>query len=232
MGEPRASRPDPGDNATLRRRLVGMTLLLMVLLACGPPLTGPGGRPAATVALEADLEPTPPPPDGRLELIRHWLYLIDVNLTPNTVDMIEASDHDLVVLDFIPSEANNTDFPMAEVVRRLHDAAHPKLVNDDPPGDCPLPRTEAMVEAPAYVRGLSAACRDLYERFPDSTLHVSSDSYLHFLQLAQSKGTFILTVDYAVEPDNVAWIYATSRSLGFIPFVGNRALDRYRPPVP
>jgi hypothetical protein len=39
-------------------------------------------------------------------------------------------------------------------------------------------------------------------------------------------------VDYALEPENVAWVYETSRALGFVPFGGNRALDRYVAPVP
>jgi endo-alpha-1,4-polygalactosaminidase (GH114 family) len=40
------------------------------------------------------------------------------------------------------------------------------------------------------------------------------------------------TVDYALDPENVAWVYETSRELGFMPFVGNRALDRYVEPMP
>ena len=37
---------------------------------------------------------------------------------------------------------------------------------------------------------------------------------------------------YALEPENVAWIYETSRAMGFVPFVSNRGLDRYVEPVP
>jgi cysteinyl-tRNA synthetase, unknown class len=313
--------------------------------------------------------------------IEHWLYLIDVNLEMETVAQIEASEHDMVVLDFIPSEANNTDYPMAQVVERLHNASHPKLVlayidigqaenfrtywqpnweigdpdwivggdpdgwegnypvaywydewreiwlgeggtlnalldagfdgiyldwveaysdenvisfaesegvdprqemiwwvndlaefgrdqnpdfiviaqnatelahsddyvesidaiaqeqvwfdgaaDDDPPGDCPLPRSEGEVETLAYETSLSEACYDMYVQFPDSTLHVSSEEYLNDLQLAQQKDLLIFTVDYAVETDNVTWVYDTSRSMGFVPFVGNRALDQYRAP--
>jgi endo-alpha-1,4-polygalactosaminidase (GH114 family) len=104
--------------------------------------------------------------------------------------------------------------------------------DNDPPGDCPLPRTEAEVETEAYVASLSEPCRAMYEEFPDSTLHVSSEGYLQDLTLAQSKGVIIFTVDYALEPENVAWVYETSRGLGFVPFGGNRALDRYVAPVP
>jgi hypothetical protein len=39
-------------------------------------------------------------------------------------------------------------------------------------------------------------------------------------------------MDYALKLDNVAWVYETSRSLGFVPFASNRALDRYVEPVP
>ena len=41
-----------------------------------------------------------------------------------------------------------------------------------------------------------------------------------------------MTVDYALEPENVDRVYETSRGMGFVPFVSNRALDRYVEPVP
>jgi cysteinyl-tRNA synthetase len=318
--------------------------------------------------------------DSRSALIdvRHWLYLIDVNLELDTITLIENSAYDMVVLDFISSESNNTDYPMAEVVSRLHKAPHPKLVlayidigqaesyrtywkpgwkigspdwiagadpdgwaenfpvaywrnewqsiwlgsggylqsimdagfdgvyldwveaysddnvvalaqrdgvnarqemirwvgniagftrarkpgfiviaqnaaelaqsdeyvakidaisqeqvwfdggaDDDPPGDCPLPRTEADVDTDAYYQSLSPVCQNQYDEYPDSTLHVSSEMYIHDLKLAQSKGLIIFTVDYALNPKNIAWVYQTSRALRFVPFVGSRALDQY-----
>jgi cysteinyl-tRNA synthetase len=58
----------------------------------------------------------------------YWLYLIDVNLEPDMVARIAASEYDMVVLDFISSEENNTDYPLAEVIDQLHNAPHPKLV--------------------------------------------------------------------------------------------------------
>ena len=315
--------------------------------------------------------------------VTSWFYYLDVNLEPETVEQIATSSFDMVVLDFIPSEANNTDYPMAAVVDRLHGAAHPKLVlayidigqaesfrsywpvgwrvgdpewivgsdpdgwaenfpvaywydewqalwlgergllaaiveagfdgvyldwieaysddnvaalaerqgldprqemiwwvediaeftrarrpgflvvaqnaaeltqdgdyldvidalaqeqvwfdggaDNDPPGDCPLPRTEAEVETEAYLAQLSRSCRRLYSDFPDSTLHVSSESYLEQLTRARDQGLVVLTVDYALEPENVAWVYQTSRDLGFVPFVSNRALDRFVEPTP
>ncbi|MFQ5613250.1 MAG: cellulase family glycosylhydrolase [Anaerolineae bacterium] len=330
---------------------------------------------------------TPPtndtPSEARLAGVRRWLYLIDVDLEPETVDRIADSTYDMVVLDFIPSEANNTGYPMAEVVERLHNAPQPKLVvayidigqaedyrtywqpgwgigepewivaldpdgwqgnfpvaywhdewrdiwlgeggylpaileagfdgvyldwveaysdenvlavaeqegvdprqemigwvediagfgraqrpgfiviaqnaaelaaddgylaiidaiaqeqvwfdggaDNNPPGDCPLPRTEAEGDTETYRQSLSPPCREQYDQYPDSTLHVSSEEYLRYLTLARDKGEIIFTVDYALEPENIAWVYETSRALGFVPFVGNRALDRFLPPVP
>ncbi len=312
--------------------------------------------------------------------VETWFYYLDVNLEWETVEQIAASSYDMVVIDYIPSEANNTDYPIDEVVAAFHTATPPKLVlayidigqaedyrtywrsdwtigdpawitgadpdgwegnypvaywydeyqaiwfeylqgiidagfdgvyldwveaysdelvvaiaeqdgvdpaqemiwwvgdiaefgrsqhpdfiviaqnaaelaeyddyldiidaiaqeqvwfdgaaDNDPPGDCPLPRTEAEVETTAYVESLSEACRQLYEDFPDSTLHVSSEEYLYYLTMAQQSGVLIFTVDYAMEPDNVAWVYDTSRALGFVPFASNRALNQFVPPQP
>ncbi len=323
------------------------------------------------------------PAGVRLADVSHWLYLIDVNLEMETVEQIAASEYDMVVLDFIPSEENNTEYPMADVVARLHAAPHPKLAiayvdigeaeeyrtywqedwgvgnpewiagddpdgwegnfpvaywhdewreiwlgeggylqaiidagfdgvyldwveaysdenvisvagrdgveptqemikwvadiagftrarrpgfivigqnaaelaedddylavidaiaqeqvwfdggaDNDPPGDCPLPRTDDEVDTDAYRGSLSRACRHYLDRDPNSTLHVSSEEYLRYLALAQRRGVLIFTVDYALEPENAAWVYETSRALGFVPFVSNRALDRYVEPVP
>lgn len=364
---------------------LGLTLVALaaLLAACG----GESEAPADGAAHE---EPSPAksisdriPSEVRLAEVDHWLYMIDVNLEPETVGRIAASDYDMVVLDFIPSEVNNIDYPMAEVVTRLHDAPHPKMViayidigeaedyrtywqddwgignpewivgadpdgwegnfpvafwydewrviwlgedgylqailkagfdgvyldwvdaysdedvvnlaeedgvdpeeeivswvgdiaeftraqrpdfmvigqnaaelaegddyleiidaiaqeqvwfdggaDNDPPGDCPLPRTDAEVDTDEYIGSLSQPCRRYFESDPNSPLHVSSEEYLGYLTLAQSKGEIILTVDYALEPENVAWVYERSRGMGFVPFVGNRGLDRYVEPVP
>jgi cysteinyl-tRNA synthetase len=315
--------------------------------------------------------------------VTHWLYLIDADLGPEMVEHIAASAHDMVVLDYVPSEQGNAGYPMAEVVAQLHAAHHPKLVlayvdigqaedyrtywqpawrvgdpawiagddpdgwegdhpvaywnetwraiwlgengllgqiveagfdgvyldwveaysdenvlalaqrdrvdpveemvrwvgdiaafgrarqpgflviaqnaaelavrddyvatvdaitqeqvwfdggtDNDPPGDCPLPRTEADIDSKAYRNSLSRACRRAYDRDPDSTLHTSSEAYLHDLILARDKGVPIFTADYCLAPENVAWVYETSRGLGFVPFASSRALDRYVDPVP
>jgi uncharacterized protein (TIGR01370 family) len=316
-----------------------------------------------------------------IENISTWLYLIDVNLDQGTVNQIADSSYDMVVLDYIPSESYNTDYPMARVIDHLHNADHPKRViayidigeaesyrtywqdgwgignpewiitgdpdgwdenypvaywydewqkiwldkngllqgildvgfdgiyldwveaysdedvaakaqqenldpvqemiwfvgdigdfgraqnpdflviaqnaaelaeRDDyvdiidaiaqeqvwfdggadnkPPGDCPLPATDADIETDDYVNSLSPECRRQHDEFPESTLHVSSEEYLQYLIMAQDKGLPIFTVDYALQKDNVQWVLQTSREHGFIPFVGSRALDGYVPP--
>jgi len=104
--------------------------------------------------------------------------------------------------------------------------------DNDPPGDCPLPRTEAQVDTPAYRQSLSPACRRAYDDDPEGTLHMSSEEYLEYLRLAQSRGVIIFSVDYALQEDNIAWVYREARRLGFIPFVGSRALDRFVEPYP
>ena len=326
----------------------------------------------------SDNQPTTPLAD-----VEKWLYLIDVNLEDETVDQIVSSDYEMVVIDNIPSEENNTDYPMGSVIKRLHEADHPKLViayidigqaedfrtywqpgwgvgdpewiaggdpdgwegnypvaywydeyrylwlddgglmegildadfdgiyldwveaysdenvldlasadgvdpvqemiwwvgdlaeygrernpefivigqnaaelaaYDDyvaiidaiaqeqvwfdggsdnvPPGDCPLPRTEADIDTDEYRDSLSRECRQQYDEFPESTLHVSSEGYIEDLQAAQEEGVTIFTVDYALDPDNVSWVYENSRALGFIPFVSGRNLDSYIPPYP
>jgi len=315
--------------------------------------------------------------------VSRWYYNIDVNLRPEVVEQIANSTYDLVVLDFIPSERNNTGYPMASVLSRLHNAAHPKLVlayidigqaedfrtyweddwrigdpdwivgddpdqwrgnfpvayweddwqdiwldepdgylnqivaagfdgvyldwveaysddrveaaarregvdaqgemvswvqeiaehtrtqrpgflvvgqnaaelvtdadyvatvdaiaqeqtwfdgsaDDDPPGDCPLPRTRSDVDSAAYRQSLPARCLTIYDN-SSSPLHVSSEEYVSYLTQWRAKGKPVLTVDYTVEPQNVDWVYRTSRALGFIPFASNRHLNRFVPPMP
>jgi endo-alpha-1,4-polygalactosaminidase (GH114 family) len=86
------------------------------------------------------------------------------------------------------------------------------------------------VDSQAYYASLAPVCQRQYDEFPESTLHVSSQEYLEQLAVAQEKGLVILTVDYALDPDNIAWVYAESRRHGFVPFVSSRQLDRFVPP--
>jgi cysteinyl-tRNA synthetase len=62
-----------------------------------------------------------------LSEVSHWLYLIDVNLEHEVVNQIAESSYDMVVIDYIPSEANNIDYPMAEVIEAWHSAERHKL---------------------------------------------------------------------------------------------------------
>jgi uncharacterized protein (TIGR01370 family) len=318
----------------------------------------------------------------RLAAVKYWFYFLDVNLEPDIIEKITNSVYDMVVIEYIPSDIENTDYPMASVVQRMRNASHPKLViayidigeaedyrtywqpdwrvgdpewiagddpdgwegnypvafwheawrniwlgntgllqgildagfdgvyldwveaysdenvmeiaeddgvdplremitwvkdiaeftrsqnpdfiviaqnaselseytdylsiidaiaqeqvwfdggaDDEPPGDCPLPRTEDDIDTEEYYSSLSEACQNTYDRYPDSTLHTSSEEYIYYLTMAQLKGKIIFTVDYALNPENVAWVYKTSRALGFIPFVSNRALNIYLEPV-
>ncbi len=371
----------------MNKRLLILGVMFSLVLACNLPL----GRNEEDEASDVS-NPIVAPVDGdenvelgskipSVEAIRNWLYLIDVNLEPEVVEQIAESNFDMAVLDFIPSEANNTDYPMAEVVDQFHNAPHAKLVlayidigeaedyrtywqpgwgigdpewivgddpdgwagnypvaywwdewreiwtgpdgylqaiidvgfdgvyldwveafsdenvgefarldgvdarqemiwwvgdiaefgrdrnpgfvviaqnaaellesgeyveiidaiaqeqvwydggaDNDPPGDCPLPRTEADVDTETYRQSLTPGCQRQYDEYPESTLHVSSDEYLLYLRRAKSMGLPVFTVDYALHPDNVNWIYETSRGLGFVPFVGNRALDEFVEP--
>jgi cysteinyl-tRNA synthetase len=349
----------------------------ILLTACGnqtvsAPLPTASAKSVAAVPKSPDLP--------ALTEVENWLYLIDVNLEPETVRQIVDSEYDMVVIDFIPSEENNVDYPMAEVITQLHNAPRPKLViayidtgqaesyrtywqpdwsignpdwivgadpdgwegnypvaywydewrdiwlgangylqaivdagfdgvyldwveaysdenvlafaeqdgvapiqemiwwvadmadftrqqnpdfiviaqnaaelaenddyatvisaiaqeqvwfdggaDNDPPGDCPLPRTEAEIDSESYRDSLSPECLRQHDEYPDSTLHVSSEAYLDDLTTAKNKGLPIFTVDYALDPDNAAWVYQTSRGLGFVPFVGSRALDSFIP---
>ncbi len=64
----------------------------------------------------------------RLAGVEHWLYLLDTDLDEDLLQQIAASSYDMLVLDHIPSEIDREDFPMAQVIERLHGASHPKLV--------------------------------------------------------------------------------------------------------
>jgi len=351
-----------------------LILVLALLAACS------GGSSPSDDRTETDPPPSNP---GALSSVSNWLYLIDVDLEPDVVDLIAASAHDMVVLDFITSDQSTPDYPMADVVQQLHAVANPKLViayidigeaedyrtywqngwgignpewiagadpdgwagnfpvafwhqdwrdiwlgtdgylqqivdagfdgvyldwidaysdenvilladadgvepedemvrwvgdiagytrsqrpgfvvigqnaaeladrddylgiidaiaqehvwfdggaNNDPPGDCPLPLSDDDIDTDGYLEALSPLCRSYAESDPDSSLHVSTEEYLTDLELAANKGETIFTVDYALDPDNIARAYEASRAHGFIPFAGSRALDQFLDPVP
>ena len=106
--------------------------------------------------------------------------------------------------------------------------------DNDPPGDCPLPATDDDVDTPEYEQILKTAdpkCYQMYLDYPDSTLHVSSESYINDLSVPFNKGEQIFTVDYALRCANVTRAYQTSRGLGFVPFASERYLGIYRDPL-
>jgi cysteinyl-tRNA synthetase len=346
-----------------------MFLIFAVLALLAPMLVLGGPEPTASAA-----EPR------RIWTVANWLYLLDHNLSDDVVAQIAASEYDLVVIDYISSERNNTDYPLAKVVARLHNAPKPKLVlayidigqaesyrtywqpnwrvgapdwitGDDPdgwqgnfpvafwreswrqiwlgedgylsgiigagfdgvyldwvegysdpgvtalankdgldprgemlrwvadiarfgrdrqpgffvvgqnaaelaaddaylasvdaiaqeqvwfdgaadnhpPGDCPLPATEASVDTDGYRASLPRECLRQFDTYSNSTLHASTEHYLQQLAVAKARGKVVLTVDYAIKAENVERIYAASRALGYVPFVGSRALDQYLP---
>jgi len=377
-------------------RAAAITASLLVISGCGPnndagkpsdsspdaPSAEPIDEPTAASPVESDSARQSEDRRRILDDIKYWLYVIDVNLQPETVDEIAESDHDMVVLDFIPSEQQNTNFPMAEVIEQLHKADHPKLLlayidigqaedyrvywqedwqigdpdwivaddpdgwegnypvaywrqewhnvwlggdglisqivdagfdgiyldwveaysddnvataasrdnvdpidemvnwvaalaqtgrdgnpdflvvaqnaaelaaedasyravidalaqeqvwfdgaaDNDPPGDCPLPATDELIDTDQYETSLSEACLQQYLEFPDSTLHVSSEEYLVSLDAVSATGLPILTVDYATDAENVQFVLEASRAHGFLPFVSTRLLDEYVPP--
>jgi cysteinyl-tRNA synthetase len=318
---------------------------------------------------------------GALFEVEHWLYYIDANLEDETLNQIVDSAYDMVVIDYIVSEGDNSEYPLAGAITGMHNADHPKLViayidigeaedyraswqpgweignpewiialdpdgwegnypvaywhdgyrdiwlgeggylqgildagfdgiyldwieaysdenviasaedegvdpllemvwwvgdiadftraqdpefiviaqntaelaqydvyvniidaiaqeqvwfdgggDDEPPGDCPLPATDEDVETEDYYNSLPPECRRLFDYDPKSTFHISSEEYITYLTVAQDKGLKIFTVDYAIIPTNIDYVVRTSRSLGFVPFVSNRALDRYVEP--
>jgi len=101
--------------------------------------------------------------------------------------------------------------------------------DNNPPGDCPLPATNAQIDSELYFESLPEACQRIYLNYPESTLHVSSSHYLVKLVRARANGLPIFTVDYALKPNNVAKVFKNSRELGFVPFSSNRLLNIYLP---
>lgn len=135
------------------------------------------------------------------------------------------------MLDFIPAESENSDYPMADVVAQLQEviwwvedianfarARQPGFIvigqnaaelserddylaivdaiaqeqvwfdggaDNDPPGDCPLPRSGAEVDTEASRQPLSLVCRKVYDDYPDGVPHVSSEEHLRYLARAQ-----------------------------------------------
>lgn len=372
-------RPANSPAGMVRVAIAG---LLGIASACAPERDcGPVPSDRPVVAAGA------PPSDraARLGEVRRWVYVLDVNLSDEQIAELEASDHELIVVDFIPSEANNLDFDMAGLVARMHAAPVPKLVvayldvgqaedfrrywdpawsvmppatwpawivaedpdgwagnypcaywdpqwqsiwlgdqgtladvvaagmdgiyldwveaysdtsviaaaqadgvdaeaamvdwvavlaaegrsrdpdflvigqnaaelaagnaeyratidalaqeqtwfdgaaDGEPMGDCPLPATDDDIETDEYLACLPSECRRMHDDFPDSTLHVSTEGYLAELDAVRAAGLPVFTVDYALDPEHVAFVAAQSRRRGYVPYAGPRWLDEVLP---
>ena len=102
-----------------------------------------------------------------------------------------------------------------------------------PEGDCPVPRTSAEVNAKEFISSLNAACRRAFRRDEANAMHfVGEEAIVPNLDLAKAAGKAIFTVDYAIEARNISVVSDRSRALGFIPFVGARALKKFVEPIP
>ncbi|MCP3682869.1 MAG: hypothetical protein GY861_09285 [bacterium] len=101
----------------------------------------------------------------------------------------------------------------------------------NPEGDCPLPATDEDIETEEYEDSLSKECLNTYFDLPEGTLHVSSEEYIDYLNIAKDKGLIVFTVDYAIKERNINYAYTESKKLGFIPFVSNRELNQFVEPM-
>lgn len=104
---------------------------------------------------------------------------------------------------------------------------------NDPKGDCPVPASLAELSSKAYLDSLSPVCRRIRDSDPGSAMRfVGEANLVPSLQAAQAAGKAILTVDYALQPQNIQTVASKSRSLGFKPFVGEKDLKVFQPKMP
>lgn len=75
-----------------------------------------GADPSAAVPLFVAGEAQAEDRAAALEGVEHWLYLIDNAMNADTVGQIAASDHDMVVMDFITSEVDRENYPLADTI--------------------------------------------------------------------------------------------------------------------
>jgi cysteinyl-tRNA synthetase len=100
-----------------------------------------------------------------------------------------------------------------------------------PEGDCAVPRSQSDVGSPAFVASLTPACQRAYKRDRATAMHFAGEeAIVPMLQSAVDAGKTVLTVDYALRPENVETVRSRSRGFGFVPFVGARSLKAYVPP--
>lgn len=101
-------------------------------------------------------------------------------------------------------------------------------------GDCPLPRNEDEAQGSAtYLASLPPLCLKDWRENPGSSLRYESEAYLlPLFARARAAGKIVFTVDYALDPENIARVARESRLHGFVPFVGARPLTDYVEPLP
>jgi cysteinyl-tRNA synthetase len=64
----------------------------------------------------------------RLDDVSHWFYYLGFEPDDNIFEQISNSVYDMVVIEPIFTDRENTDFPITEVISQLHSAPHYKLV--------------------------------------------------------------------------------------------------------
>ena len=110
-----------------------LTILILFLLSLGctaPSLIRDQNEQQSAEEQES-IKEQQPGEDAEMPLLREvdrWFYYLDVNIDDDVIGAITESEYDMVVIDFIPSESNNTDFPIEEIIENWHEAEHPKLV--------------------------------------------------------------------------------------------------------
>jgi len=64
----------------------------------------------------------------RLDEVSHWFYYLGFEPDDDIIEQIVNSTYDMVVMEPIFIDRENTDFPIAEVISQFHNAPHFKLV--------------------------------------------------------------------------------------------------------
>lgn len=162
--------------------------------------------------------------DARTEMIRLLMRLAtaarqinpDFLLIPQNVsDLVEVPEI-VAVIDGISQEAIWFD----------------GTVDNDPPGDCPLPRYAAEAGTPTYLASLSSACRRAYDEGRADILNYAHEEFVApEYHAARAAGIATFNIEYALRPENVQEAVKRSHALGTVPFVGSRALAEFMPPA-
>jgi cysteinyl-tRNA synthetase len=105
-------------------------------------------------------------------------------------------------------------------------------VGDNPPGDCPLPRTEAEVGTAEYFATVPNVCMRAYEEGRADILNYAQEEYVvPRLSAARAAGLAVFHIEYALQPANVAEVVRRSHRLGYKPFLAARSLADFPAPA-